>query len=82
MLAPFDPPAEIEAILEHLRSRGWVEESMHVARLTATGTAQQQALAPMVDGLRQQVAAALPHPEYTALLGLLSRLIEAFPPAA
>jgi DNA-binding MarR family transcriptional regulator len=80
-LASFDPPAEIDEIIDRMSSRGWVEESAHVARLTATGAAKQEALAPVVDGVRQQVAAALPRPEYTALVGLLSRLVEAFPPA-
>lgn len=72
--ASFDPPAEIEEILDQMSARGWVDESAHVARLTTTGAAKQGALAPAVDGVRQQVAAALPPTEYTALVGLLSRL--------
>lgn len=80
-LASFAPPAEIEEIIDRMRSRGWVEESAHGAWLTSPGAAKQEALTPLVDGVRQQVAAALPAPEYTALVGLLSRLVEAFPPA-
>lgn len=80
-LSSFDPPAEVDQIIDRMSSRGWVEEVAHVARLTATGAAKQEALAPMVDRVRQQVAAALPRQEYTALVELLSRLVEAFPPA-
>lgn len=80
-LASFDSAAESEVIIDRMSSRGWIEESADVARLTPTGAAKQEALAPLVNGVRQQVAAALPRPEYTALVGLLSRLVEAFPAA-
>lgn len=79
-LASFDPPAAIEEILDRLSSRGWIEDSTDVVRLTPTGAAKREALVPLVDGVREQVAAALPGPEYTVLVGLLSRLVEAFPP--
>lgn len=79
-LASFEPPAAIEEIIDRMSARGWIEESVELVRLTPAGEEKQQALAPLVDGVRQQVSAALPEQEYTALVGLLSRLVEAFPP--
>lgn len=80
-LASFGAPAAVEEIVERMRSRGWIEGPAHAIRLTPAGAAQQEALVPVVDGVRKQVAVALPPPEYLTLVGLLSRLVEALPQA-
>ncbi len=79
-LALFDPPAIVEEVVDRLRSLGWIEESADLVMLTRAGTGQHEALAPLVEGVRQQVTAALPHEDYIALVGLLARLVTALRP--
>ena len=81
-LASFDPPAAIEEMIDRMSARGWIEVEADIARLTQRGVTKQEALVPVVNGVRQQVSSALPGPEYTALVGLLARLVDALPPAA
>lgn len=76
-LTPFDPPAAVERVLEHLQARAWVEESAGALRLTPVGAELEQSLAQLVEGVRRDVAAALPGEDYAALVGLLARLVEA-----
>ncbi len=75
-LAGFDPPAVVGEVIDDAAGRGWVQERDGSLRLTASGEAQQQALAPLVDGVRERVTAALPQDEYVLLVGLLARLVE------
>jgi DNA-binding MarR family transcriptional regulator len=75
-LAGFDPPAAVGRVLDDAIGRGWVEESAGLLQLTSAGRAQQQAVAPRVDGVREQVSAALPQDDYVLLVGLLARLVE------
>jgi len=79
--ASFDPPAAIEETIDRMNSQGWIEVSADITRLTQRGVEKQEALALVIDGVRQQVSTALPRPEYTALVGLLARLVDALPPA-
>ena len=79
-LAAFDPPDVIEEVIDRMSCRGWIEEAADVARLTPAGVEKQAALAQLVDGVRQQVTAALPRSEYAELVALLARLVEALPP--
>jgi DNA-binding MarR family transcriptional regulator len=76
-LSSFDPPATIEAVLDGLRSRGWIEDSAGLLRLTADGEREHAELAPLVDSVRAQVAAALPQNDYALLIDLLRRLVAA-----
>lgn len=79
-LASFDPSSVVEQVLDHLRSQGWVEQSSGRLQLTEAGVRQQESLAPLIDGVRQRIAAALPQEEYAALVGLLARLVAALRP--
>ena len=81
-LASFDGPAAVDEILDLLRAREWVQESDEPLALTAAGAVQHQALAPLVDGVRQRVAAALPPDDYVTLIELLARLAKAVSPPA
>ncbi len=74
-LAAFDAPEVLERIVRDLQSRGWVEDSNGLLRLTSEGLREQAALAPLVDHVRRQVAEALPQDDYVALVRLLERLI-------
>jgi hypothetical protein len=76
-LSAFDPPATIEAVLDGLRSLGWVEDSAGLLRLTPAGEREHSELAVLVDSVRAQVAAALPEDDYTRLVELLARLVAA-----
>lgn len=75
-LTPFEPAAAVEQVIAHMRAHRWVEESGGLLRLTSAGAEQQQALAPLVDGVRQQVSKALSREDYITLVGLLSRLVD------
>jgi hypothetical protein len=76
-LAAFDTPDVIEGVVGDLVSRGWVEESSGLLRLTSAGEREHAALAPLVDDVRRQVAAALPPDDYVMLIRLLERLVTA-----
>lgn len=76
-LASFDPPAAVEAVVDDLTARGWVEESAGLLRLTRDGEREQAASAPLVGGVREQVTAALSQDDYVTLVGLLERLVAA-----
>lgn len=79
-LAPFDAPAVVGEVVDDLRRRGWVVESSDgLLALTAEGRGEQRALAPLVDEVRDRVAAALPEEDYRTLVRLLARLVGAFP---
>lgn len=79
-LASFDPPSVVDEVIDALSSRGWIEDAADSLRLTPAGVSQHAGLAPLVDGVREQVNAALSHHEYVALVGLLSRLVAALAP--
>lgn len=76
-LAAFDPPAAVEAVIGNLHSLGWIEDSAGLLQLTADGEREHSELAPLVDGVRGHVAAALPQEDYITLIGLLERLVAA-----
>lgn len=76
-LAAFDGPDVVDAVVGGLRSRGWIEESGGLLRLTPDGEHAQRELAPLVDDLRGQVAAALPHDDHATLVRLLEQLVAA-----
>lgn len=76
-LAAFDSPAEIDAALSDLSSQGWIDDSAGLLRLTADGQREHADLAPLVDDVRGQVAAALPQEDYLTLVNLLERLVAA-----
>lgn len=78
-LRSFDPPTVIESVVGDLRSRGWIEQSSEL-RLTSDGARKQAALAPLVNGVRHQIGAALERDEYVTLVGLLARLVAALQP--
>ncbi len=75
-LAPFDRPEVLEGVVGDLTSRGWIEESSGLLRLTREGEREQASLATVVDDIRRQVAAALPQDDYVTLVRLLQRLIQ------
>lgn len=75
-LAAFDRPEVLEGVVGDLTSRGWIEESGGLLRLTREGEREQAALATVVDDIRRQVAAALPQDDYVTLVRLLQRLIQ------
>ncbi|MDQ3157451.1 MAG: hypothetical protein M3Q98_12095 [Actinomycetota bacterium] len=74
-LSSFDEPAVVEAVVEDLRRRRWVEESDGLLRLTATGTKELAELAPLIAEVRQKVSSALPGDDYVTLVRLLERLV-------
>jgi len=78
-LAPFDEPAVVEDVIDELERRGWVEEASGALRLTPAGAREQAALAPVVERVRHQVAAALPEDDYLTLVRLLARLVAGLP---
>ncbi len=79
-LTSFDPPDVVGRVIDELGSRGWIDDTADSLRLTQVGSDQHAGLAPLVDGVRGQVAAALSKEEYVVLVGLLSRLVAALPP--
>jgi len=79
-LAPFDPPAIVEGVAAALVARGWVDESEGLLRLTGEGEQAHGRLAPLVDEVRGQVAAALPADDYRLLVQLLARLVAGLDP--
>ena len=74
-LASFDPVEVLGEVLDELQGRGWVVESAGRLELTPAGREQERALAPLVDQVRQRVAAALPQDDYVQLVSLLARLV-------
>ncbi len=76
-LTAFDSPAVVDTVLTGLSSLGWIDDSTGVLRLTADGKRQHADLAPVVAGVREQVAAGLPQEDYVTLVGLLQRLVTA-----
>lgn len=81
-LAPFDEPAVINRVVDDLQRHGWVADSDGQLQLTSEGVRKQGSLAPLVDGVRRQVANALPEDDYATLIGLLARLVAALAPAS
>lgn len=79
-LASFDSPVVVESVIADLSSRGWIEDAADSLRLTPAGLHQHAEQAPLVDGVRGLIAAALSQDEYVVLVGLLSRLVDALPP--
>ncbi len=78
-LAPFDPPAAVEAVIAELAGRGLVEEDAGLLQLTEDGTGLHAALSGPVEDVRRQVGDALPGEDYATLIRLLGRLTEALP---
>ena len=76
-LAPFDPADAVQAVVDDLQAREWVEEADGLLRLTAEGARQQTALAPLVAEVRRRVSSALPEEDYGTLVRLLARLTQA-----
>lgn len=76
-LAAFDSPVAVEAVLSGLSSRGWIEDSAGLMQLTADGEREHADVAPLVAGVRSQIAAALPQDDYITLVSLLQRLVAA-----
>ena len=75
-LGSFAPAPVLTETVSDFKDRGWVEEHAGLLRLTVQGTNQQEALAPVVAGVRRQVSAALPQADYVTLVQLLARLTE------
>lgn len=75
-LGSFDPPQVLAGALDEVLKQGWVDESGDLLRLTNAGSAQQQALRPRVEQVRDRVSAALPQEDYVQLVNLLARLTE------
>ena len=78
-LASFNHPAILEEVIDELKRRGRVEEANGALRLTPAGADEQATLAPLVEAVRRQVAAALPEDDYLTLVRLLARLVDALP---
>lgn len=78
-LSSFDHPAAVYAAIDDLHQRGWVEDADGALRLTDEGAREHDVLAPLVQDVRRQVAAALPQDDYATLVRLLARLVDALP---
>lgn len=79
-LSRFDSDAEIAAIVADLLERGMLRRSDgNQLEITDRGTQAHQQAAREVDVIRTRVGAALGHDGYEQLIGLLARLVEAFP---
>lgn len=76
VLASFDSPVAVDEVVGDLISRGWVEESAGLLRLTRAGEREQTALKPLIDNVRLQVTRALPGDDYVTLIRLLEQLID------
>lgn len=59
-----------------LTARRWLQEDDGLLHLTEQGRREQAALAPLVEEVRRQVAAALPAEDYRTLVSLLERLVD------
>lgn len=70
----------MQQVLDDVVARGWAEESEGALRLTATGEAEHAASSPLVDAVRQRVAAALPQDQYPTLVRLLEQLVAGLEP--
>lgn len=75
-LSPFDPASVIQGVVADLESRQLVEESAGLLKLTSDGARKHSDLAPLVDGVRQQIRGALSSDDYVTLVRLLARLTE------
>lgn len=80
-LGSFDPPDEVERVIDRYVSRGWLAQSGDLIRLTTVGAEEHEALVPVVAEVRRTVAEALSPKEYAVLTGLLARLAQALTPA-
>ncbi|MGA9749420.1 MAG: hypothetical protein WBQ50_18370 [Nocardioides sp.] len=80
-LTSFDPPVVVDRVIDDLSSRGWIDDTTDSLQLSQAGSSQYAGLVPLVDDVRGRVAAALSDEEYLVLVGLLSRLVAALPPA-
>jgi hypothetical protein len=78
-LAPFDPPAAVEAVIVELTGGGFVVEDAGLLRLTGEGAGLHAALSGPVGDVRRQVRGALPGGDYATLIRLLERLTAALP---
>ena len=67
-LASFDARAVLDDVVVGLHERNWVEQSAELLRLTEEGEHEHAALVPLVNDVRQLVAAALPPDEYGTLV--------------
>jgi hypothetical protein len=76
-LASFDARAVLDDVVVGLHERNWVEQSAELLRLTEEGEHEHAALVPLVNDVRQLVAAALPPDEYGTLVRLLQQLVAA-----
>ena len=76
-LASFDARAVLDDVVVGLHERNWVEQSAELLRLTEEGEHEHAALVPLVNDVRQLVAAALPPHEYGTLVRLLQQLVAA-----
>ena len=79
-LASFDPQAAVDAAIDDLATRGWIDGAAEVLTLTSNGRREHDVLAPLIDNVRQQVTAALPHDDYVTLVRLLQRLVTGLAP--
>lgn len=78
LVAAFDPPALIDAVIDSMIAAGWVVEDDLLA-LTPAGKSRSAELAPIVDEVREQVREVLPGDDYRTLVTLLARIVTALP---
>lgn len=80
-LAAFDSLLVVDEVIDAMDSAGWIKQAGGTVSLSSAGAEQQTALAPLVDGVREQVTEALSQEQYELLVSLLSRLVAGLPPA-
>jgi DNA-binding MarR family transcriptional regulator len=75
--------SDVVAALNELAARGLIQRSpdpddrrRNVITITPAGTEELRTLAPMLDGVQDQLLAPLSAAERTQLIGLLTRLLE------
>lgn len=82
-LSGFDSASQLHQLIDELRGHGWLsdDEDGERLRLTASGAELHTVAAAEISQVRSAVSVVLPAEDYRTLVGLLGRLVDAFPPA-
>ncbi len=80
-LACSDSLLIVDRFIDALISAGWIEQADDTLSLSSAGADKQVAVAPLVDGVRQQITEALSQEQYELLVGLLSQVVAGLSPS-
>jgi hypothetical protein len=80
-LSTFDPATTVDGLIDELVAEGWLADDGELLRLTPDGKDLHARLAAAIGEIRGWVAEALPGEDYSTLVDLLRRLVDALPAA-